>query len=256
MLLAEEAASVSRYQTYGERYPQSEARHDLLVGRVQARRLQRKGDRQHNQEPRGQGEGADRQPTRSCRSARFPDRCCSCSGWCSRALDVLLWLWRCRAPEECSEGPRITAAAAPTARTQALRSGVRPSRDRSDVPGRLRHSRVRTVTALVGTHSRSWKPCRHIEYHDLCGCGLGSFGAFNQINSLIQSRLAVFDIGVAGALAGLVVAVPALYFSLERSLPIDPRPPRSRHHRRHQRVASSVPQKHLGHILHPWCASC
>jgi membrane-associated protease RseP (regulator of RpoE activity) len=41
--------------------------------------------------------------------------------------------------------------------------------------------------------------------------GLGTFGAFIQMRSLIRSRRAVFDIGIAGPLAGLVVAVPLLY---------------------------------------------
>lgn len=47
--------------------------------------------------------------------------------------------------------------------------------------------------------------------------GLGTFGAFIQIRSLIRSRRAVFDIGIAGPLAGLVVAIPALYFGLRTS---------------------------------------
>ena len=38
--------------------------------------------------------------------------------------------------------------------------------------------------------------------------GLGTFGAFIQMKSLIKSRRAVFDIGIAGPLAGLVVAIP------------------------------------------------
>ena len=44
--------------------------------------------------------------------------------------------------------------------------------------------------------------------------GLGTFGAFIQIKSLINSRRAVFDIGIAGPLAGLLVALPALYVGL------------------------------------------
>ncbi|RPI51154.1 MAG: site-2 protease family protein [Acidobacteria bacterium] len=44
--------------------------------------------------------------------------------------------------------------------------------------------------------------------------GLGTFGAFIQMKSLIKSRRAVFDIGIAGPLAGLVVAVPLLYSGL------------------------------------------
>jgi membrane-associated protease RseP (regulator of RpoE activity) len=44
--------------------------------------------------------------------------------------------------------------------------------------------------------------------------GLGTFGAFIQMKSLIKSRRAIFDIGIAGPLAGLVVAVPLLYSGL------------------------------------------
>jgi membrane-associated protease RseP (regulator of RpoE activity) len=49
--------------------------------------------------------------------------------------------------------------------------------------------------------------------------GLGTLGAFIQIKSLIKSRRAVFDIGIAGPLAGLAVALPALYFGLETAQP-------------------------------------
>jgi membrane-associated protease RseP (regulator of RpoE activity) len=50
--------------------------------------------------------------------------------------------------------------------------------------------------------------------------GLGTFGAFIQMKSLIRSRRAVFDIGIAGPLAGLVVALPALYFGLRGAAPL------------------------------------
>jgi membrane-associated protease RseP (regulator of RpoE activity) len=50
--------------------------------------------------------------------------------------------------------------------------------------------------------------------------GLGTLGAFIQIKSLIKSRRVVFDIGVAGPLAGLLVAVPALYFGLQDAEPV------------------------------------
>ena len=50
--------------------------------------------------------------------------------------------------------------------------------------------------------------------------GLGTFGAFIQIKSLIRTRQAVFDIGIAGPLAGLVVALPLLYIGLQQSMPI------------------------------------
>jgi membrane-associated protease RseP (regulator of RpoE activity) len=44
--------------------------------------------------------------------------------------------------------------------------------------------------------------------------GLGTFGAFIQMKSLIKSRRAVFDIGIAGPLAGLLVAVPLLFVGM------------------------------------------
>jgi membrane-associated protease RseP (regulator of RpoE activity) len=50
--------------------------------------------------------------------------------------------------------------------------------------------------------------------------GLGTLGAFIQIKSLIKSRRAVFDIGIAGPLAGLLVALPTLYFGLRGVAPI------------------------------------
>jgi membrane-associated protease RseP (regulator of RpoE activity) len=44
--------------------------------------------------------------------------------------------------------------------------------------------------------------------------GLGTLGAFVQMKSLIKTRRAIFDIGIAGPLAGLVVALPLLYFGV------------------------------------------
>jgi membrane-associated protease RseP (regulator of RpoE activity) len=44
--------------------------------------------------------------------------------------------------------------------------------------------------------------------------GLGTLGAFIQMKSLIRTRRAVFDIGIAGPLAGLVVALPLLYLGV------------------------------------------
>jgi len=45
--------------------------------------------------------------------------------------------------------------------------------------------------------------------------GLGTFGAFIQIRGAIADRRKLFDVGVAGPLAGLVIALPALYFGLK-----------------------------------------
>jgi membrane-associated protease RseP (regulator of RpoE activity) len=48
--------------------------------------------------------------------------------------------------------------------------------------------------------------------------GLGTFGAFIQIRGAIPDRRKLFDVGVAGPLAGLVIALPALYFGLQGTM--------------------------------------
>jgi membrane-associated protease RseP (regulator of RpoE activity) len=46
---------------------------------------------------------------------------------------------------------------------------------------------------------------------------LGTFGAFIQLRSPVPHRRALFDVGLAGPLAGLVVALPLLWWGLGQS---------------------------------------
>jgi membrane-associated protease RseP (regulator of RpoE activity) len=49
---------------------------------------------------------------------------------------------------------------------------------------------------------------------------IGTFGAFIRIRSPIRSRTALFDIGIAGPIAGFLVALPVLIVSLGLSKPL------------------------------------
>ena len=51
----------------------------------------------------------------------------------------------------------------------------------------------------------------------LPGIGIGTLGAFIRIKSPIPNRRALFDVGVAGPLAGMVVAIPAMFIGLSFS---------------------------------------
>jgi membrane-associated protease RseP (regulator of RpoE activity) len=53
---------------------------------------------------------------------------------------------------------------------------------------------------------------------------IGTLGAFIRIKSPIRSRRDLFDIGVAGPIAGFLVAVPVLFFALMISKPVAPPP--------------------------------
>ncbi len=49
---------------------------------------------------------------------------------------------------------------------------------------------------------------------------IGTFGAVIRIKSPIRSRKALFDIGIAGPIAGFLVAVPVLLWGLALSKPM------------------------------------
>ena len=51
---------------------------------------------------------------------------------------------------------------------------------------------------------------------------IGTLGAFIRIQSPIRSRAALFDIGIAGPLAGFTVSTVVLFFALMFSKPLDP----------------------------------
>jgi membrane-associated protease RseP (regulator of RpoE activity) len=51
---------------------------------------------------------------------------------------------------------------------------------------------------------------------------IGTMGAFIRIRSPIRSRQDLFDIGIAGPIAGFVVAVPILFYALLHSKPLTP----------------------------------
>ena len=54
---------------------------------------------------------------------------------------------------------------------------------------------------------------------------IGTMGAFIRIRSPIRSRSDLFDIGIAGPIAGFIVAIPILLFSLLASKPYNGAPP-------------------------------
>jgi membrane-associated protease RseP (regulator of RpoE activity) len=83
---------------------------------------------------------------------------------------------------------------------------------------------VFTILGILIAHEMGhYLACRHYRIHATLPYFIpfpnmiGTMGAFIRIRSPFQNRKALFDVGIAGPLAGFIVAVPALFFSLALS---------------------------------------
>ncbi|MBI3328101.1 MAG: site-2 protease family protein, partial [Nitrospinae bacterium] len=81
-----------------------------------------------------------------------------------------------------------------------------------------------TLLTILGTHefghyfmSRRHKVAVTLPYFIPAPSFIGTFGAFIRIKSTVPDRRALFNIGVAGPIAGFVVAVPAIVLGLALS---------------------------------------
>lgn len=81
-----------------------------------------------------------------------------------------------------------------------------------------------TLLAILGTHEfgHYWMARHHgvpvtLPYFIPAPTLIGTFGAFIRIQSVVPNRRALFDIAVAGPIAGFVVAVPAIVVGLTLS---------------------------------------
>ncbi len=87
-----------------------------------------------------------------------------------------------------------------------------------------------TLLAILGTHefghyfvARHHRAAVTLPYFIPMPFGLGTMGAVIQLRSPIRNRKQLLDIGVAGPLAGLLVAIPLLVYGLATS-PVEPPP--------------------------------
>jgi membrane-associated protease RseP (regulator of RpoE activity) len=84
-----------------------------------------------------------------------------------------------------------------------------------------------TIFILVSHELGHWFACRRYglpatpPYFLPAPLGLGTFGAFIRIRAAIRTRRELFDVGVAGPLAGFVALLPVLAVGIARSTPVD-----------------------------------
>ena len=81
-----------------------------------------------------------------------------------------------------------------------------------------------SLMAILGVHEGGhyWATRRHklkstLPYFIPVPFFLGTFGAFIQMRSPMPNRRALFDVGIAGPLAGLMVSLPILFWGLAQS---------------------------------------
>jgi membrane-associated protease RseP (regulator of RpoE activity) len=103
------------------------------------------------------------------------------------------------------------------------------------------------LMAILGVHELGhYFTARHHEmnvtppYFIPVPFALGTFGAFIQMKSPAPSRRALFDVAIAGPLAGLVVAIPALLIGLRSSTIVAAAPSGATDHMIGASVGSSV----------------
>lgn len=109
----------------------------------------------------------------------------------------------------------------------ALYQGLDPVADPSLLVRGLPYSAA--LLAVLGTHELGhyalarWHGMKvSLPYFIPVPFALGTFGAFIRLRSPSRTRASLFDMAVAGPLAGLVIAIPVLYFGLQSSVIIPP----------------------------------
>jgi membrane-associated protease RseP (regulator of RpoE activity) len=111
----------------------------------------------------------------------------------------------------------------------ALNEGARPFADPASISKGVPFAF--TMLAILGTHefghyfaARRHKVAVTLPYFIPMPLSfVGTFGAFIQLRSPVRNRNQLFDVGVAGPLAGLVIAIPLLLYGLAIS-PVGPLP--------------------------------